>query len=144
MLRVDVIVDRRELLRDVQPHAADQLIHHGAAVKRRKLLCQLHVVDIPRKQFARRVRQMLRDIRAPFGRKRLERLLDLLFLSLCPECGDQRLLLVFGGFVQLPVGLLLIVSGDLDAEMPRTGVDDEIDAPVLALIRLDEMIAAAQ
>ena len=61
MFCINIIMDGRKLADHMKPHSCHQFVHHGLPVVYRKLLYQLHVMDVLLKQRAFHVGQLSGD-----------------------------------------------------------------------------------
>ena len=154
MFRVDVVMDRLELIDGMEFALPEDGLGDDAAVQSRVPLHDMHVVDVIVEQGALAPRHFIRHLHLGNGDPGLpngKQPGELLFPSLIPHALDKSLPLGGDlGFPFFPQGIQVLISGPLVvfrhvlAGAAGAGVNDQPDAVLLIPIQLPEVIAAAQ
>ena len=143
-VRINVVMDGGENIHRSKTHTFQDDVHHSFPIEHRKLLRQLHIVDVVVEQLALHIGEVFRNIQFMLLLQSRDSFLDLPEAPLSFELCDGLLDLMLSSTPESPAPFILIVVGYLRSEMPAPGVNDQEQSSVPGLVYLNKVVAAAQ
>ena len=123
-VRINVVMDGGENIHRSKAHTFQDDVHHSFPIEHRKLLRQLHIVDVVVEQLALHIGEVFRNIQLMLFLQSRDSFLDFLKPPLGFELCNGLLNLMLAPTPKCPASLILIVIGHFCSKVPAPGVND--------------------